>query len=162
MYYKILPLTVKTAVPPGFLWAGFNYFRQYKALANPQQIDQYGRLGAMLAAKDFKHDQVGYGVYPSIRLIHLLFGNFGQQHIGRIFNSPEAQAIMKKPRTTENHLELGKMEYDYWISQLGKGDTFPDELMIKFGAAVNPEWRAFIQEMNAKARAKITRQKAEN
>ena len=133
-------------------WLGRNYYNQYKALENPDQVNPHGRLGAMLASRNFDHNQVGYGVYPSIRLIHLLFGNIGEQEIGRLFNSPEGQALMKELRTIENHKKLGTIEQKYWISEKGQGKNISDELMICFGAVADPDFRAYVQESNAKIR----------
>ncbi len=137
----------------GTLWIGSNYYQQRQALAYPETVDPNGRRGAMLATRHFERGQVGYGVHPSIRLIHLLFSDIGEQEIGKLFHSPEAQAIMRKLRTHENHEELGAEEVKYWISQQKKGKTFPDNIMIRFGALMPAGARARIQEGSAKIRS---------
>ncbi|WP_150114790.1 SPASM domain-containing protein [Chryseobacterium sp. IHB B 17019] len=142
----------------GTVWMGRNYYQQLMALAYPETIDPNGRRGAILATRYFKRDQVGFGVYPSIRLIHLIFGNIGEQEIGKLFNSPAAQAIMRKPRTHKNHKKLGAQEVKYWISQRGLGKTIPDNMMIWFfGAVMQASARAYIQESNARIRSFITK-----
>lgn len=137
----------------GTLWIGTNYYQQRQALAYPETVDPNGRRGAMLATRHFERGQVGYGVHPSIRLIHLLFRNIGEQEIGKLFHSPEAQAIMRKLRTHENHKELGAEEVKYWKGQLNKGKTIPDHMMIWFGALMPADARAYIQERGAKIRS---------
>jgi hypothetical protein len=134
------------------IWLGRNYHQQYQALENPDKANPDGRLGAMLAAKDFNPDQVGFGVFPSIRLIHTIFGNIGEQHIGSVFNTPEAQEIMRSLRTPENHRRLGAMEQQYWQSERRQGKNIGDELMIIFGANTNPDVRADLQEKAAQLR----------
>lgn len=141
----------------GTAWMGRNYYQQRMALSYPETVDPNGRRGAMLATRHFERDQVGYGVYPSIRLIHLLFGNIGEQEIGKLFNSPGAQAIMRKSRTHENHKELGAEEVKYWKDQLKKGKSIPDNMMIRFGALMPADARAYIQEGGARIRSLITK-----
>lgn len=141
----------------GTAWMGRNYYQQRMALAYPETVDPNGRRGAMLATRHFERDQVGYGVHPSIRLIHLLFGNIGEQEIGKLFNSLEVQAIMRKSRTHENHKELGAEEVKYWKGQLKKGKTIPDNMMIRFGALMPADTRAYIQERGARIRSLFTK-----
>jgi len=141
----------------GGLWFGRNYYQQRQALENPDQVDPNGRLGAMLAAGRFHQGQVGYGVQPAIRLIHGVFGNIGQQQIGRVFNGPEAQEIMAAPRDPENNRRLGEIEHNYWQEQQGHGENLPDEAMIRFGANVNPVYRGNIQELLAQFRERADR-----
>lgn len=141
----------------GTAWMGRNYYQQRMALAYPETVDPNGRRGAMLATRNFERDQVGYGVHPSIRLIHLLFGNIGEQEIGKLFNSPEVQVIMRKSRTHENHKELGAEEVKYWKGQLKKGKTIPDNMMIRFGALMPADARAYIQERGARIRSLLTK-----
>lgn len=122
-----------------------NYLDQEEAIRNPSQVSPDGRLGAMLSSQKFEEGQVGYGANPSIRGIHTVFGNVGEQGIGSVFNSPEAQRLMASPSTFKNNRALGQLEYDYWKSQVGQGETWGDEAMIRFGAAVPPGMRAGIQ-----------------
>lgn len=153
---------LKLLMSAGGAWTGRNYYQQYRAIENPEEVNPYGRLGAMLAAKDFESHQVGYGVYPSIRLIHFLFGNIGEQEIGRVFNSVEGQELLRQIRSEENHQKLGKMEYEYWKSQVGKGKTIGDRFMINFGASVDEKWRGYIQEGNAEIRELLNYFQAKN
>ncbi|MDR6528753.1 hypothetical protein [Chryseobacterium rhizosphaerae] len=133
-------------------WMGRNEYQQYQALLEPNKVDRKGRLGAMIATKDFTSDQVGYGVHFAIRLIHLLFGNVGEQKIGEVFNDSDVQKLLQKISTHENHKTVGSTEEDYWQSERGKGQHVLDELMILFGANVNAETRASLQELAAKIR----------
>ncbi|PWN72322.1 hypothetical protein C1631_006910 [Chryseobacterium phosphatilyticum] len=136
----------------GGAWMGRNEYQQYKALLEPEKVDPDSRLGAMIATKDFTRDQVGYGVYPSIRLIHLLFGNVGEQKIGEVFNRPDVQKALRKIRTHESHKFVGSIEESYWKGERKKGENIFDELMILFGANVNADTRACIQEWAATIR----------
>ncbi len=136
----------------GAAWVGRNIHQQNAALQHPDQIDPNGRLGAMLAARRFEPHQVGAGVFPAIRAIHAVFGNIGEQQIGRLFNGPQAQALMGQPRNQANHQQLGAMEHQYWQDERGRGANPLDEFMIQFGANVNPQMRGHIQEMFARMR----------
>lgn len=137
-------------------WMGINEYQQYKALLNSENIDKNGRLGAMIATKDFLPDQVGYGVYPSIRLIHLLFGDIGEQQIGKIFNDPEMQKMLKELGTHENHQLVGSKEQEYWREQWEKEKNPVRKIMAGLGAAFDGESRAYIQESAAKLRKKLS------
>ncbi|ASW72995.1 hypothetical protein IQ37_09890 [Chryseobacterium piperi] len=155
-YYVLLLRTTRTAGALGTVgWLGNNYYQQYQALANPEQVNRERRLGAMLGARDFTSDQVGFGVFIAIRLIHLTFGNIGEQGIGSLFNSPRAQELMRAPRTFENNRRLGVMEYQYWRGERGRGEYVWDEFMIQFGAHVNPTARAILQEGAARFRDRL-------
>lgn len=151
-YYLLLLRTSQIAGTVGAGWIGRNYYQQYQALENPDQVNPDSRLGAMIAARHFDNNQVGFGVYPSIRLIHTVFGNVGEQQIGKVFNSPQAQEIMGAPRTFENNRRLGEMEYQYWQGEQWQGENIGDEFMIQFGAHVDPDVRAFLQEIAAQVR----------
>lgn len=149
MKKKYVQLLLSTA---GTTWVGTNGYQQYKALLEPGKVDPAGRLGAMIATKDFTSDQVGYGVYPAIRLIHLLFGNIGEQKIGEVFKRPEVQEALRRIRTHENHKIVGGIEEKYWNDEKWRGDNRLDDLMILFGASVNADIRAHIQELAAQIR----------
>ncbi|KAA2224037.1 SPASM domain-containing protein [Chryseobacterium sediminis] len=140
----------------GTAWMGRNEYQQYKALLDPDRVDRTGRLGAMLATKDFTPDQVGYGVYPSIRLIHLIFGNIGEQKIGEIFNDPEMQQLLKELGTHENHQNVGDKEQKYWQSKWNDESHPGRKLMAGLGAAFDGNSRAFIQKSAAELREKLS------
>lgn len=132
-----------------YKWVEGNYNQQVFALNNPDKIDKSGRLGAIIATKDFNYTQVGAGAHIAIRGIHLFFGNIGEQEIGTVFFSPQVQEILKQARTIENNKKLGLLEYIYWNSQRYRGKTYGDEAMIIFGANVGPTTRAYLQEASA-------------
>ncbi|MDR3023451.1 SPASM domain-containing protein [Chryseobacterium sp.] len=136
----------------GTTWVGRNEYQQYKALLDTDSVDQTGRLGAMLATRDFPPDQVGYGVYPSIRFIHMVFGNIGEQKIGEIFNDPEMQEMLKQPGTHENHQNVGNKEQKYWQSKWEEENHPGRKLMAGLGAAFDGNSRAYIQKTAANLR----------
>lgn len=133
----------------GYQWVRENYNQQMFALQNPHLVRKNGRIGAIIATKDFDYTQVGAGAHIAIRGIHLFFRNIGEQEIGTVFFSPEVQEILRLKRTMENNRRLGCLEYEYWISQKNSGNTYGDKAMIFWGSNVGPDARAILQEASA-------------
>ena len=136
----------------GTFWPRENYRRITYALQNPDTVDPDGRLGAVVATQKYKPDQVGYGVHAATILIYLVFRDLGQQKVGKEFGLRYAQEILESPRNFRNNKLFGTIDQGYWIGNMGKGETLPDNIVICIGANINPTTRAIIQELLAKIR----------
>jgi hypothetical protein len=78
--------------------------------------DPDSRLGAYAATAGYPPGTVGHGVHGAIGAIYLTLGETGQEQIGTVFNSPEAQAHMGHPITSGHSRAIAQLEYDYWRS----------------------------------------------
>jgi hypothetical protein len=78
--------------------------------------DPNSRLGAYAATAGYPPGTVGHGVHGAIGAIYLTLGETGQEQIGTVFNSPEAQSHMGHPITSGHSRAIAQLEYDYWRS----------------------------------------------
>lgn len=136
----------------GTFWPKENYRRITYALQNPDTVDPDGRLGAVVATQKYKPDQVGYGVHAATILIYVVFGDLGQQKVGKEFGLSYALEVLESQRNFKNNKRFGTIDQDYWINNTGKGGSLPDNIVICIGANINPTTRAMVQEFLARIR----------
>ena len=60
---------------------------------NNLQVDLDSRLGAYFATKGYEEGTVGNAVHRAIGTIIIIFGTFGEEKIGTVFNSAEAKKL---------------------------------------------------------------------
>lgn len=65
--------------------------------------DPESRLGAYAATRGYPVGTVGNSVHNAIGTIYVTFANYGQERIGRVFNSPEARALYDQPVASLTH-----------------------------------------------------------
>lgn len=149
-YYVLL---LRTALATGGIgtitWTGENYRRITYALENPDTVDPDGRLGAMVATRDYTPDQVGYGVHAATQLIYLVFRDIGEQQIGKAFGALKPKQYLESPGTFENHKIFGAFDQGYWKDEFNMGKTTADNMVIGLGASLNPTIRAITQKLLA-------------
>jgi len=104
--------------------------------------DPSSRLGAYAATRGFPSGTVGAAVHRAIGAIYLIFGNYGQERIGSVFNSPEAQALYGQPVTSCASMQMAHLEYQYWRDVQAEDGWSPGGQM---GSMFNPSARNFIQ-----------------
>jgi hypothetical protein len=82
--------------------------------AGTYQPDAASRLGAYAATSGYPPGTVGEAVHNAIGTIYATLGTAGQEQIGKVFNSPEARALLAKPLTPETSTQIARLEHDYW------------------------------------------------
>ncbi|MEO8551794.1 MAG: hypothetical protein ABI678_17580, partial [Kofleriaceae bacterium] len=105
--------------------------------------DAWTRLGAYEATSGYAPGTVGYAVHNAIGDLYVALGSIGEEHIGLVFNSPEAKALFGEPVTSSANLGVATIEYNYWV---GVKNADPSSWGARAGAAFTPEVRAWIQE----------------
>ena len=100
------------------------------------------RLGAYAATRGYAPGTVGASVHRAIGTIYLTFGNYGQENIGRVFNSPEARALYDQPVTSCAGQQMAELEYQYWRDVAAEDSWSPGG---ELGSMFNPTVRDFLQ-----------------
>jgi len=98
------------------------------------------RLGAYEATGGHARGTVGRGANNSIGAIYMLFGTFGQDRIGDVFHSRQAQDTLRHSVRTEANGRLARTEYNYWRQQEAQGTAGG-----VMGSAFSPRVREGIQ-----------------
>lgn len=83
--------------------------------------DPSSRLGAYKATLGYQPGTVGYAVNKQIGNIYNGLGTFGEDQIGKVFNSPEAKALYNEPVGSDASKQMAAMELKYWNDQKAKG-----------------------------------------
>ncbi len=78
---------------------------------------QHSRLGAFKATLGFGNGTVGEGVNKAIAGIYIALGTIGEDRIGDVFASPEAQALLGDPISSASSRRIAEIEFAYWNSQ---------------------------------------------
>jgi hypothetical protein len=99
------------------------------------------RLGAYEATQGHARGTVGRGANNSIGAIYMLFGTFGQDRIGDVFHSRQAQDTLRHSVRTEANGRLARTEYNYWRNQQQTQGTAGGVM----GSAFSPRVREGIQ-----------------
>ncbi len=105
--------------------------------------DPNGRLGAYAATSGYPAGTVGESVHNAIGTIYKGFGNFGEEQIGKVFNSPEAKATYGDPVDSQSSKCMASMEQAYW--QQAKSED-PWSAGGRMGAAFSPGSRDWLQK----------------
>ena len=101
------------------------------------------RLGAYEATRGHERGTVGRGANNSIGAIYMLMGTYGQDRIGNVFNSQQAQQTLPHSVRSSANGELARTEFGYWQNQR---DTQGTEGGV-MGSLFSPTVREGIQQM---------------
>jgi hypothetical protein len=104
--------------------------------------DPESRLGAYAATRGYGAGTVGNAVHNAIGTIFVTFGNYGQERIGRVFNSPEARALYDQPVASCAGAQMAMLEHQYWQDVRREDPWSPGGNM---GSAFNPKARDLLQ-----------------
>lgn len=105
--------------------------------------DPASRLGAYAATAGYPVGSVGHAVHNAIRLIYLEFGTWGEERIGRVFNSPEARALYNDPVESQSGALMAAIEHRYWQNALAEDSWSGGG---RLGSAFDPTARDFLQK----------------
>jgi hypothetical protein len=105
--------------------------------------DPSSRLGAYAATANYPEGTVGYAVHNSIGDIYRTLGTAGEEHIGDVFNSPDARALYNESVHSDASLKMAQTEYSYWQDVRAEN---PYSLGGNLGSAVPPAARDYIQQ----------------
>lgn len=104
--------------------------------------DPDSRLGAYAATRGYPPGSVGHAVHNAIGTIYVLLGTYGEEKIGRVFNSPEARALYNQPVESQAGALMAAIEQRYWAN-VAKEDSWSPGGQL--GAAFSPGVRDFLQ-----------------
>jgi len=104
--------------------------------------DPESRLGAYAATSGYPAGTVGNAVHNAIGTIYVTFANYGQEKIGRVFNSPEAKALYNQPVASCAGMQMAMLEHQYWQDVTSEDGWSPGGRM---GSMFNPTVRNFLQ-----------------
>lgn len=91
--------------------------RQLELIDNGElKPDPNSRLGAYAATTGYPPGTVGNAVHNAIGTIYIVFGDWFEEEIGTVFNSPEAMALYNEPVDGPASLQIAQLEWDYWRS----------------------------------------------
>jgi len=104
--------------------------------------DPESRLGAYAATRGYPPGSVGHAVHNAIGTIYVLLGTYGEEKIGRVFNSPEARALYNDPVESASGALMAAIEQRYWANVAAEDSWSPGG---QLGAAFSPSVRDFLQ-----------------
>ncbi len=104
--------------------------------------DPDSRLGAYAATKGYPAGTVGNAVHNAIGTIYGTLGNYGEEKIGRVFNSPEAKALYNEPVGSDAGRQMAAIEQQYWANVKTEDPSSPGG---NLGAAFSPGVRDWLQ-----------------
>lgn len=108
--------------------------------------DPESRLGAYAATVGYPQGTVGNAVHRAIGGIYIAFGTYGEEKIGRVFNSPEARVLYNQPVESVAGLQMAEAEAQYWRNVMAEdgwsaggrmGSLFPPELRERIQKAAS-------------------------
>lgn len=101
------------------------------------------RLGAYEATAGHERGTVGRGANNSIGAIYMLMGTYGQDRIGNVFHSEQAQQTLPHSVRSSANGELARTEFGYWQNQRDTQGTEGGYM----GSAFSPAIREGIQQV---------------
>ncbi len=104
--------------------------------------DPESRLGAYAATRGYPPGSVGHAVHNAIGTIYVLLGTYGEEKIGRVFNSTEARALYNQPVESQAGALMAAIEQRYWANVAAEDSWSPGG---QLGAAFSPAVRDFLQ-----------------
>ena len=116
---------------------GPNIARLIAVATGMEHPPKYSRLGAFKAVLGHAQGTVGYAVTRAIAAIYITLGEIGQDEIGLVFNSPEAQSLLDGDACGPASKKLAELEFGYWNGQ--------DTLGGFLGSQFNPTVRTAMQ-----------------
>ncbi len=100
------------------------------------------RLGAYAATRGYPQGTVGRAVHNAIGTIYVSLGNYGQENIGRVFNSAEARALYNQPVASCAGYQMAMLEHAYWDAVRREDPSSPGG---NLGSMFNPRARDLLQ-----------------
>lgn len=76
--------------------------------------DWESRLGAFAATRGYEPGTVGRAVHAAIGHIYLTVGTYGEEKIGRVFNSSYARPLFSQPVASCASFQIAALEFLYW------------------------------------------------
>lgn len=76
--------------------------------------DWESRLGAYAATRGYGPGTVGRAVHAAIAHIYLTLGTYGEEKIGRVFNSRYARPLFSQPVASCASFQIAALEFLYW------------------------------------------------
>ncbi|MCA9585869.1 MAG: hypothetical protein KC657_10975 [Myxococcales bacterium] len=107
------------------------------------EVDPESRLGAYAATRGYPPGSVGEAVHNAIGTIYIVFNDYGQERIGRVFNSPEARALYGFPVESSAGAQMAAIEQRYWQNVLLEDSWSPGG---KLGSMFSPVTRDWLQQ----------------
>ena len=124
--------------------SGIDRYKHLKAIDEGKMVpDPDSRLGAYHATKGYPPGTVGNSVHRAIGGIYMGFGQFGEERIGRVFNSAEAAALFNDPVDSPSGLRMAEIEHEYWTKAKAEDPWSSGGHM---GSAFKPGVRDVIQK----------------
>lgn len=105
--------------------------------------DPESRLGAYAATKGYPPGTVGNAVHHAIGTIYVVFGTYGEEKIGRVFNDPAAKALYNDPVDSPSGQRMAQIELRYW-NNVAKEDPYSGG--GKLGSAFGANFRNWLQQ----------------
>jgi hypothetical protein len=122
---------------------GINVFSTLSRVDSGELVpDPNSRLGAYAATRGYPPGTVGNAVHNAIGTIFVSLANYGQENIGRVFNSPEARALYNQPVASCAGRQMALLEYQYWQDVRSEDPLSPGG---NLGSAFNPGVRDLLQ-----------------
>lgn len=100
------------------------------------------RLGAYAATRGYPRGTVGHAVHNAIGTLYATMGTYGEERIGRVFNSREARALYNQPVNGPAGRRMAALEHRYWES-VRRED--PLSAGGQLGSMFDPNARDFLQ-----------------
>ena len=129
--------TVDMAVDPFTPWRTLGKIDRGELVPDPES-----RLGAYAATRGYPPGSVGEAVHNAIGAIYIALGNYGEERIGRVFNSPEARALYNQPVDSPAGAQMAAIEERYWQNVRAEDAWSPGG---QLGSAFSPAVRDFLQ-----------------
>ena len=104
--------------------------------------DPNSRLGAYAATSGYPAGTVGNSVHNAIGTIYGGMANYGEENIGKVFNSPEAKSMYNDPVDSQSSKCMASVEHAYW-EQVKAED--PWSAGGQLGSAFGPTSRDWLQ-----------------
>jgi RHS repeat-associated protein len=101
------------------------------------------RLDAYYATRGYPKGTVGYAVHQGIAAVYLTLDEYGQEKIGRVFNSAEARALYSQSIDSPANYRMALLEYQYWNNVKNEDPYSPGG---RLGSAFDPDQRAWLQK----------------
>lgn len=136
---------------PSGAWADASDLQpnMFDKLANLAAIDSGtltpnpdSRLGAYAATAGHAPGTVGAAVHAGIGNIYAIFGTYGEERIGTVFNSAEAKALYDQPVESPASRQIAELEYAYWSRVLAEDGWSAGGRM---GTSFDPGTRDWLQ-----------------
>lgn len=139
-------LTLKNLAVAGGVFIAFQVTRRIHTLYRVDHpkgydlfdVDPESRLGAYKANVGYGPKTVGNSVHHAIWLIYVVFGTWGEEKIGTVFNSEEARDLYPEPEGSDADRKITEIEYAYWQSRKGTFGGF-------LGCLFSPRIRVWLQ-----------------